>query len=88
MANFRLLSMGKFCIWQFGKATNMIDSPVKFSIVTPCFERAKFLDQAIRSVLSQEGDFEIQYVIQRPTGAEYAAGLPEKGGKRRIQAQL
>ena len=37
---------------------------MKISIVTPTFNRACFLDAAIESVLSQEGGFEIEYIIQ------------------------
>ena len=37
---------------------------MKISIVTPCFDRAKFLDETIRSVIFQKGDFDIQYIIQ------------------------
>ena len=36
----------------------------KFLIVTPSYHRAVFLDQTIRSVVSQSGDFEIDYIVQ------------------------
>lgn len=38
---------------------------MKFSIVTPSFDRPEFLDATIESVVSQAGDFEIDYVIQQ-----------------------
>lgn len=37
---------------------------MKISIVTPCFDRATFLDATIESVLTQAGDFSLQYIIQ------------------------
>lgn len=37
---------------------------MKFLIVTPSFNRVEYLDDTIRSVVSQKGDFEIEYIIQ------------------------
>ncbi len=37
---------------------------MKFSIVTPVYNGEKYLRQAIESVLSQKGDFEIEYIIR------------------------
>jgi glycosyltransferase involved in cell wall biosynthesis len=37
---------------------------MKISIVTPSFQRATYLDDTIESVLSQKGDFSIEYIIQ------------------------
>ena len=37
---------------------------MKFTIVTPCLDRHRFLDETIRSVVNQRGDFEIEYIIQ------------------------
>ena len=37
---------------------------MKFLIVTPSFNRATYLNETIESVLSQQGNFEIEYVIQ------------------------
>ncbi len=34
-----------------------------FTIVTPSFNQGQFIEQTIQSVLSQEGDFSIQYII-------------------------
>ncbi len=36
---------------------------MKFSIVTPCFNAEKFIRKTIDSVILQEGDFEIEYII-------------------------
>jgi glycosyltransferase involved in cell wall biosynthesis len=36
---------------------------VKFGIVTPSFNAARFLRETVESVLSQAGDFEIEYVV-------------------------
>jgi len=37
---------------------------MKFSIITPVFNGEKYIEETIQSVLSQEGDFEIEYIIQ------------------------
>jgi glycosyltransferase involved in cell wall biosynthesis len=37
---------------------------MKFSIVTPVYNGAQFIAETIESVLSQAGDFEIEYIIQ------------------------
>ena len=36
---------------------------MKFSIITPSYNQGKFLEQTIKSVISQGGDFEIEYII-------------------------
>ena len=36
---------------------------LRFSIITPCFNAANFIEEAIESVLSQRGNFEIQYIV-------------------------
>ena len=37
---------------------------MKISIVTPVLQRPEYLDQTIRSVVTQQGDFEIEYIVQ------------------------
>lgn len=37
---------------------------MKISIVTPTYNRSRYLNETIESVLSQEGDFELEYIIQ------------------------
>ena len=37
---------------------------MKFSIITPVYNGEKYITETIESVLSQEGDFEIEYIIQ------------------------
>jgi glycosyltransferase involved in cell wall biosynthesis len=37
---------------------------MKFTIVTPTLKRHRYLDETIKSVVSQPGDFEIEYIIQ------------------------
>lgn len=37
---------------------------MRFSIVTPSYNKGRFIGETIESVLSQEGDFEIEYIIQ------------------------
>lgn len=36
---------------------------MKFTIITPSYNQAQYLEQTIKSVVSQEGDFELQYLI-------------------------
>jgi glycosyltransferase involved in cell wall biosynthesis len=36
---------------------------VKFSIVTPCINAEKYISETIESIIFQEGDFEIEYVV-------------------------
>lgn len=35
----------------------------RFSIVTPVYNGAKYISETIESILSQEGDFEIEYIV-------------------------
>src|SRR4030065_2345575 len=37
---------------------------MKFSIISPCLNRSRYLNSTIESVLTQEGAFEIEYIIQ------------------------
>ena len=36
---------------------------MKLSIITPCYNSENFIEETIESVLSQRGDFEIEYII-------------------------
>jgi glycosyltransferase involved in cell wall biosynthesis len=36
---------------------------MKFSIVTPCFNSERWIRETIESVLSQSGDFDVEYII-------------------------
>ncbi|TSC92875.1 MAG: glycosyl transferase family 2 [Candidatus Berkelbacteria bacterium Licking1014_7] len=36
---------------------------MKFSVITPSYNQGQFIDQTIKSVLSQTGDFEIEYIV-------------------------
>ena len=36
---------------------------MKFSIITPSYNQGKFLGQTIESVISQEGDFAVEYIV-------------------------
>ena len=41
----------------------MTHPPVKLSIVTPSYNGRQFLDRTARSILSQSGDFELQWLV-------------------------
>lgn len=43
--------------------TTETKSEILFTIVTPSFNQGQYIEQTIRSVLSQAGDFSIQYII-------------------------
>lgn len=45
------------------KITPYFSKIKKFSIVTPSFNQGKYIEQTIKSVLSQKGDFEIEHII-------------------------
>ncbi|MFH1457313.1 MAG: glycosyltransferase family 2 protein [Patescibacteria group bacterium] len=36
---------------------------MKISIITPSFNQGKYIDQTIKSVLHQQGDFELEYIV-------------------------
>ena len=36
---------------------------MKVSIITPCLNQEKFIRQTITSVINQDGDFELEYII-------------------------
>ena len=39
------------------------DGMMKFTVVTPSFNQARYLERTIESVLSQRGDFELEYLV-------------------------
>ena len=38
-------------------------SKFQFTVITPCYNSEKFISEAIESVIYQEGDFDIEYII-------------------------
>lgn len=48
---------------------------MKFSIVTPVYNGEKYITETIESVLSQEGDFEIEYIVQDGGSTDGTIGI-------------
>jgi glycosyltransferase involved in cell wall biosynthesis len=55
---------------------------MKFTIVTPSLDRHQYLDETIRSVVTQAGDFEIEFIIQDGGSGEKVLALLEEWKKR------
>ena len=51
---------------------------MKISIVTPTYNRATYLEETIRSVLTQKGDFDLEYIIQDGGSNEELIEILEK----------
>jgi len=51
---------------------------MKFSIITPVYNGEKYLEETIKSVLSQEGDFEIEYIICDGNSSDGTLDIIEK----------
>lgn len=54
--------------WHFNSSNGisllaMSQPKIKFSIVTPTFNAERFLEQTISSVINQNGDFDIEYIL-------------------------
>ncbi len=48
------------------------------SIVTPSYRRPKFLEQTIDSIMMQQGDFDLEYIVQDGGGSDATANLLER----------
>lgn len=51
---------------------------MKISIVTPSFKRLDYFEKTIDSIINQEGDFELEYIVQDGGGDERIARFLEK----------
>jgi len=51
---------------------------MKFSIVTPSFNQAKYISQTINSVISQTGDFDIEYFVMDGGSTDDTAKILKK----------
>lgn len=55
---------------------------MKFSIITPVYNGEKYITETIESVLSQEGDFEIEYIIQDGGSTDRTMGIVKSYAER------
>ncbi len=51
---------------------------MKFSIVTPCYNMEKYLEETIKSVVYQKGDFEIEYIIIDGGSTDHSLSIIKK----------
>ncbi len=61
--------------------TKEVMRPITISIVTPTYNQAQFIGQTIESVLKQEGDFNIDYVIVNDGSTDNTLSVIEKYDK-------
>src|SRR5687768_4489903 len=55
---------------------------MRFAIVTPSFNQAKFLEAAMRSVLEQQGTAEIEYVVMDGGSTDGSAEVIQRHASR------
>lgn len=48
---------------------------MKISVVTPCYNAEKYIEETIESVLGQRGDFEIEYIIMDGGSTDNTLGI-------------
>ncbi len=51
---------------------------MKFSIVTPSFNQAQYIDRTIESVVNQQGDFQIQYIVMDAVSSDGTIDILKK----------
>ena len=55
---------------------------IKVSVVTPSYNQADYIDKTIKSVLSQKGDFELEYIVMDGGSTDGTLSILKKYGKR------
>ncbi|MBT8486378.1 MAG: glycosyltransferase, partial [Phycisphaerae bacterium] len=58
---------------------------MKFSIVMPSYNQAPFLAQSLRSVLDQEGNFELQLIVVDGGSTDGSIGILESVDDERVE---
>ena len=55
---------------------------IKVSVITPSYNQAQFIEETIKSILSQKGDFELEYIITDAGSTDGTIDILKKYGKR------
>ena len=68
---------------------------MRFSIITPAYNMAQYISETIESVLSQEGNFDIEYIIMDGESTDETLDIIKRyeqrsktGDKRKVIARF
>ncbi len=55
---------------------------IKVSVITPSYNQAHFIEETIKSVLSQKGDFELEYIVMDGGSTDGTVDILKKYGNK------